>query len=181
MKRLSTLVLLIFLSLTSIAQLSGEYFIGVENQKKKRSFENLQEALNELKFNGLKDDVVFKVGFENIDEPILIQLTNNTANFNITIEPFESNCISVENDALGLMIMNANNVTLRNFEFISRTVSYSPALLVENSQNLTLENCSFNIKDDSYLENSLKQVCAQSENVKFIFTTFNGKEYAMNF
>lgn len=181
MKNLSTFILLVFLSLSSFAQLSGEYFIGIENQKKKRSFETLQEALNELKFNGLKDDIVFRIGYENIDEPILSQLTNNATNFKITIEPFESNCISVENDALGLMIMNANNVTVRNFEFISRTVSYSPALLVENSKNLTLENCSFKIKDDSYLENNLKKVCAQSENVKFIFTTFNGKEYAMNF
>lgn len=181
MKRISTFVLLISLALTSIAQLSGEYFIGVENQPKKRSFDNVTEAFNTLKFKGLKDDVTFKIGFNNIDEPLLIQLINNSSNFNITIEPYESNCITVENDALSLLIMNANNVTIRNIEFISRTISYSPALLIENSTNLTLENCSFKILDDSFLDSKLKQICSQSQNIKFVLTTFNGIEYAMNF
>lgn len=181
MKILSTLVLLISLALTTTAQLSGEYFIGVENKPKKRSFENIKEAFNTLKFKGLKDDVIFKVGFENIDEPLLIQLINNTSNFNITIEPFESNCITLENDALSLLVMNANNVTIRNMEFISRTISYSPALLIESSTNLTLENCSFKILDDSFSDDKLKQICSQSQNIKFVLTTFNGIEYAMNF
>lgn len=161
------------LSISLSAQLIGQYTIDKTQPTKKKNYNSFQEAITDLKIKGISGDVTFMVKPRFYDEFLNFESVNPASAHNITFQPSTDDKIRMKNDAMAMVLFNSSGITFNNFEFDSRTSSYSSVILMDNASNIKFYNCLVSILSNT--EKDLPMVSMKnSGNCTFEKSRFSG-------
>jgi hypothetical protein len=175
MKTLYIFILLAFASTNIFAQLSGTYTIDNSLPSKKKNFNSFSEVVNEIKSKGLSGDVVFNVTPGTYYELIALEsVIDDFTNASLTFKSSAEGKVKIVNDALALAVVNSRNITFENFEFESRTASYSNVVKLDNAVNFKMINSSVYTSSVSNSDKALISLASNSEENVFENNFFKG-------
>jgi hypothetical protein len=178
MKTLYLFLLVAFTSSNIFAQLSGVYTIDNSLPTKKKNFNSFAEVVNEIKSKGVSGDVVFNVAPSTYYELIVLEgVIDEFTNASITFKSSsDAQRVKVVNDALALMVVNSRNITFENFDFESRTASYSSVINFDNAINVNISNSRIATTSVSNNDRALIALANNSEQNKFDSNELNGNK-----
>lgn len=140
---------LLFLSLLSFvfvsAQLSGTYTIHKAQLTKKKNYNSFTEAISAIKAKGVSANVVFYVKPDTYHEFLNFEVINFNSQFTISFVAADEGKVRISNDAMAMLIFNSLNILFENFEFDSRTSSYSSVLLFDNVSGIKFNKCTLTV------------------------------------
>jgi hypothetical protein len=144
-------LLLILISISGYTQLSGAYTIDYNLPSKKKNYNSITEATNDIKNKNISSDVVFVVKNEYIYDLIVFEEIGNE-NFKIAFT--SDNNLKIISDIESLYVINSLNISFENIEFISNN---KDAIKIEDSENILFKNCNIRNKENLekiYIKNS---------------------------
>jgi len=175
MKTLYIFIFLAFSATNIFAQLSGSYTIDNSLPSKKKNFNSFSEVVNEIKSKGLSGDVVFNVTPGTYYELIALEsVIDDFTNATLTFKSAGEGKVKIVNDALALAVVGSRNISFDNFEFESRTASYSNVIKLDNAVNFSMTNSSVYTSSVSNSDKALISLTGNSEENVFENNYFKG-------
>lgn len=174
MKNLTTLLITLVLLLQANAQLCGTYTVDANLPTKKNNFNSIQDALNQLSYEGLDCDVVIELAAGVYNQPIVIEGLENELNHSLTITTQHSGQVHFVNDGLSILVSNSKNVNITNINFEAISTEMSSMVILTNSNNVTLESNEFLVNDIHNLHQSVVSITNTSHNNTVKMNTIKG-------